>query len=144
MSIFPYFQFSSLTEARGAAGVELQTFAVMLQRLLLAAAAAAISCAVISAGWVSTTNGVVWVIVIMAGSITCVTGHELPYLASRVGPQWTLTFEDDFDGAALNLSQWTVANNYTHGSELQLYLDDEVYMEKSTPGYFLTLSTTVT
>lgn len=50
--------------------------------------------------------------------------------ASAAPPGWTLTLEDTFDGPALNASLWTVASNMTHGpNELQLYLDDEVYLE---------------
>jgi beta-glucanase (GH16 family) len=45
-------------------------------------------------------------------------------------PGWTLTLEDTFEGAALNASLWSVASNMTHGpNELQLYLEDEVYLE---------------
>ena len=36
---------------------------------------------------------------------------------------WTVSFEDEFQGASLNLSRWTVRDNMTHGStEKQLYV----------------------
>jgi hypothetical protein len=45
--------------------------------------------------------------------------------------EWRLTFEDDFDGDAVNASRWNVADNMRHGGEeLQLYMKDEVYVEK--------------
>ena len=28
---------------------------------------------------------------------------------------WVLTWQDDFDGPELNASNWTPANNFTHG-----------------------------
>ena len=28
---------------------------------------------------------------------------------------WVLTWQDDFDGPVLNASNWTPANNFTHG-----------------------------
>jgi hypothetical protein len=42
---------------------------------------------------------------------------------------WTLTFEDAFDGVAINTSNWRVANNIGHNlgnGELQAYFADEV------------------
>ena len=51
--------------------------------------------------------------------------------ASAASSEWILTFEDEFDGEALNTSRWNVADNMTHGpEELQLYVKDEVYLEK--------------
>lgn len=38
-------------------------------------------------------------------------------------------WEDNFDGTSINLSNWNVAHNFTHGDkELQLYLRDDVYV----------------
>ena len=51
--------------------------------------------------------------------------------AAAASSEWKLTFEDEFDGEALNTSRWNVADNMTHGpEELQLYVKDEVYLEK--------------
>ena len=53
----------------------------------------------------------------------------LPFAAG----DWVLTFADEFD--TLNLTTWSVADNYTHTwpysgtSELQLYTKDEVFVE---------------
>ena len=45
-------------------------------------------------------------------------------------PTWTLTFQDDFNGTALNPNYWNIADNYTHTDlELELYLADEVFVE---------------
>ena len=45
-------------------------------------------------------------------------------------PGWQVTFEDLFEGPALNTSYWTVAHNLTHGSyEKQLYIKDDVWVE---------------
>lgn len=39
-------------------------------------------------------------------------------------------WEDNFDGAQLNMSNWNIAHNKTHGSqEFQLYMSDDVYVE---------------
>ena len=42
-------------------------------------------------------------------------------------PGWQITFDDEFNGDALNATRWTVADNTTHGNtEQQLYVKDEV------------------
>jgi beta-glucanase (GH16 family) len=44
--------------------------------------------------------------------------------------EWRLTFEEEFEGEALNASRWNVADQMRHGDEeLQLYVKDEVYLE---------------
>ena len=51
--------------------------------------------------------------------------HDEPVLRTRVA----VTFEDLFEGPALN-DYWTVAHNLTHGSyEKQLYIKDDVWVE---------------
>ncbi len=40
---------------------------------------------------------------------------------------------DEFDGPTLNTSNWTPADNFTHGDlELELYLASNVYVENDT------------
>ena len=64
-------------------------------------------------------------LIILAGLLIAVAAAE----ASQ--SDWTLTFEDNFDGDTLNSSRWNVANNMTHGPlELQLYVSEEVYLEE--------------
>ena len=44
-------------------------------------------------------------------------------------PGWRITFEDEFEGSALNQSNWAALDNATHGwSEKQLYMADDVYV----------------
>ena len=46
---------------------------------------------------------------------------------------WTVAFEDEFEGTALNLSNWTPRHNMTHGNaEKQLYVKHGVSVENGT------------
>ena len=44
-----------------------------------------------------------------------VAGAEVGERKEMDGTVWEITWQDDFEGAALNLSNWTPADNYTHG-----------------------------
>ena len=47
-----------------------------------------------------------------------------------VGPEWVLAWSDEFDGAAINESKWTVEDwASTRNRELHYYAPDEVYLE---------------
>ena len=49
-------------------------------------------------------------------------------LAAKCAATWTLSFEDDFNGPAINTSTWVVADKMTHGDqEWQLYEASNVY-----------------
>jgi beta-glucanase (GH16 family) len=55
-----------------------------------------------------------------------------PYLPGAPGSgAWSLTFSDDFDGPALNLSTWNVRRNESHccPQELELYEASNAYVE---------------
>jgi beta-glucanase (GH16 family) len=61
-----------------------------------------------------------------------------PPLLPFLDPQWQLVWFDEFEGNALNLSKWTIANNFTHCyppdpcDEDQLYLTEGVQVNQGT------------
>jgi len=42
---------------------------------------------------------------------------------------WKLIWEDDFKGASVDNSKWTIGNYLTHGPEGEIYMSDECYVE---------------
>lgn len=67
-------------------------------------------------------------VVILANTVACILAQpSYPYPGFGAG-SWIQTFEDDFSGVSLNLSNWNVKQNQTHcrPCELQLYLETGV------------------
>jgi len=42
---------------------------------------------------------------------------------------WTLVWEDDFNGASIDQSKWTIRNSFLHDPEGEIYMSDECYLE---------------
>eukprot|EP01104_Vermistella_antarctica_P004960 TRINITY_DN15367_c0_g1_i1.p1 TRINITY_DN15367_c0_g1~~TRINITY_DN15367_c0_g1_i1.p1 ORF type:complete len:349 (+),score=51.04 TRINITY_DN15367_c0_g1_i1:68-1114(+) len=75
----------------------------------------------------TSTSGKLLLVVMALVSMSVAIGHATPELGNTT---WVLTWTDDFNGTAINTTNWNVANNYTHGDlELELYTGDEVYIE---------------
>ena len=70
---------------------------------------------------------------VVFGSVMALSGTALASVSASASSichgveNWTVSFEDEFDGTALNLSSWTVFDNRTHGNtEKQLYVAHDV------------------
>jgi len=49
------------------------------------------------------------------------------FFSSNFG--WTLVWEDDFNGASIDNTKWTIRNLFTHGPEGEIYMSDECYLQ---------------
>jgi beta-glucanase (GH16 family) len=61
----------------------------------------------------------------LIGSISYTPQDTAPAKCRPGPPQYTLLWEDDFNGTTLG-PQWTAYDNCTHGAEAQLYVSDAV------------------
>jgi beta-glucanase (GH16 family) len=69
---------------------------------------------------------------LLSASVSPSPAAQLPHHGDASTPgSWALTFEDDFNGSALNSSVWNVRNNQTHCEpcEPQLYIPSAVTVE---------------
>jgi hypothetical protein len=57
-----------------------------------------------------------------------------PAPAGGAGAGWRLVWEDEFDGPALNASNWNVVESGEGGNQIELYTADNVFLTTTADG----------